>query len=399
MNFKILAYTTPNYPVSENDFDINKVRANNENFDLGTTFKKFSGEMAGICYMPHDINALMAQPDEKKFARANTTMANGHTSVFDHEFVTLYLEDVPKLFAMLLNNEKQYTTSEKSARYTKMEMQGKELDLYTKWSEKLVGLISEKYGNEPYFDERRIQKLAQENARYFLSVYTPTSLAYTTSFRQLNNLYAWLNKIDQNDSVYLQKLKPTAMSFCKFLQDNGLINKPMVDYANLRNFSLIAPKDRVEYFGDVYCISYTGSFAQLAQAQRHRTIAYEMKPLDTDMYYVPKIIRENPKLKSEWLNDMYSIKEVVPQGQMVQIYERGTPENFVMKLRERLCTCAQLEICDQTKENLQKYITNTKDEKIKEMLNYYNKGARCTSGYKCNSPCNFKDGITLKRTI
>ena len=44
------------------------------------------------------------------------------------------------------------------------------------------------------------------------------------------------------------------------------------------------------------------------------------------------------------------------------------------------------------------YFDKTPDE-IKAMLEKYNKGARCTSGFKCNTPCKFADGINLDREI
>ena len=43
---------------------------------------------------------------------------------------------------MILNNEKDYSTSEKSARYTKFEnLSGKEGELYTKWLDILSPII------------------------------------------------------------------------------------------------------------------------------------------------------------------------------------------------------------------------------------------------------------------
>lgn len=362
-------------------------------------FNKMGGELAGICYMSGTLKDVISKPESKTLRRAEMVKENRHHSVFDHEYITLYLQDVPKMFAMLLNNEKAYTTSEKSARYTKMAVKGIELDLFVKWKEIFVKLIKDKYGDVPYFDSKRVEKLAQENARYFMSVYTNTSLAYTTSFRQLNYLYTWLKDIDKHPSPLIRKLKTTADCFCNFLEKEHLVDHKIADLADERGFSLIAKKDRVEYFGDVYSTKYLGSFAELAQAQRHRTLNYEMRELDKKSYYIPRIIQNDDFLKSKWIEDMVKVEDLTPQGQLVQIYERGTPENFILKMKERLCTCAQLEINDQTKETLKKYIANTTDLDIKSTLEKYNKGARCTSGFKCNTPCGFKEGITLEREI
>lgn len=382
MEIKILAATAP-YKDGENKKEF---------------FNKLSGEVAGICYMPSTIDTILNQPLEKKLKRAQTTKESGHHSVFDHEYVTLYLEDVPKMFAMLLNNEKVYTTSEKSARYTKMILEGNELNLFEKWVGIFEKLIIQKYGNQPYFAGNRVQKLAQENARYFTSVFTPTSLAYTVSYRQLNYIYCWLKNIDKNSNEYLEALKPTAKAFCEKIEKEGLVDEKLAEFGEQRDFSLFAKKDRVEYFGDVYSTSYEGSFASLAQAQRHRTLNYEFRNLKEKNYYVPKII-ENSPLKEMWLEDMRKVDAITPQGQLVQIYERGTPESFILKVRERLCTCAQLEIANQTKNTLEKYIEKTADGEIKSMLEKYNNGARCTSGYKCKNPCGFKEGIDLSREI
>lgn len=362
-------------------------------------FDELGGELAGICYMPHTFDDVRNQPLDRKLARAGLVKDGGHHSVFDHEYVTLYLEDVPKMFAMLLNNERAYNTSEKSGRYTKMTTVGMQADLYTKWSKILEKLIKDRYGNEQYFDNKRIRKLALENARLFLSVYTPTSLAYTVSFRQLNYLYAWLGKLQQDSSPLLSPLAETADEFCKKLEDLDLIDPGLVAYGKARDFSIMAKRDMQEYFGDVYCTKYKGSFAQYAQAERHRSLTYQMAELPTPEFYIPPLVQEDDKLCEEWLTDMLQVHEFTPQGSMVQIYERGTPEAFVLKMRERLCTCAQLEICDQTQKTLQKYLENTDDPAIIEMLSPYSKGARCLAGFECRSKCAFRDGITMERKI
>lgn len=361
-------------------------------------FTKLGGKLAGICYMPNNFEALENESEEKTLRRANVTKSSGHHSVFEHSFVTLYLEDVPKLFAMLLNNERAYTTSEKSARYTKMSVSGVEKELYEKWFAVLQKEISKKYGDQPYFTEKRIAKLAQENARYFLSVFTPTSLAYTCSFRQLNYLYGWMKRLDEFASSLFKKLKPQAEQFCEYLESLNLIDEDLVKGGDNRFFSIENKKFRKEFFSDCYSTNYEGSFASFAQAQRHRTLIYELKQIEPPKYFVPKIIEKDEKLKNEWLEDMKKVESLTPQAQLVEIYERGTPENFLLKARERLCTAAQLEIMEQTKSTLQKYVDKTDDEEIKQDMQKHN-GARCTSGYKCSEPCRFKEGINLEREI
>lgn len=144
----------------------------------------FSGKSAGICYLPDTLETLFSEDKEKTQKRANGTLKSGHHSVFGHPTYNLSLEGIPKILAMILNNEKMYNTSEKSARYTKMQPSKEEKELYEKWIEIYKDCISQKYQK---IDEKRVQKLAQENARYLISVFTPaTVMEYTVNFGQLN---------------------------------------------------------------------------------------------------------------------------------------------------------------------------------------------------------------------
>ena len=104
---------------------------------------KLSGHAAGVCYMPDTFGALMCEPKEKTMRRANGTKASGHHSVFDHAFINLSLENIPKGLAMVLNNEQFYNTSEKSARYTKMVLKEGEQKLFDKWLDTYKNLLTE----------------------------------------------------------------------------------------------------------------------------------------------------------------------------------------------------------------------------------------------------------------
>lgn len=359
----------------------------------------FSGKSAGICYLPDTVETLFAEASEKTQKRANGNIKSGHHSVFGHPTYNLCLEGIPKILAMILNNEKMYNTSEKSARYTHMEPSPQEKELYEKWIVTFKEQILLKY---PNFDEKRAQKLAQENARYLISVFTPaTVMEYTVNFGQLNYIINWAKDYIEkgDDNEFSLKLKETFREFLQAMPDlevEGLDSR-----TKNRNFSLFAQrKTRNEEFGENYSTTYLASFAQLAQAQRHRTLAYEMTLLDEAQYYVPPIIR-GTELEEKWLEDISSLKEFFPQGMLVQVNERGTIENFVLKCTERLCGSAQLEIMEQTQKTMAKYLEATK--KQPELYNYllpYSKGARCTfPGWKCNSPCIFGGKDAMHRSI
>lgn len=359
----------------------------------------FSGKSAGICYLPDTVEALFAEPSEKTKRRSDGTIKSGHHSVFGHPTYNLCLEGIPKILAMILNNEKIYNTSEKSARYTHMEPSSQEKELYEKW---IVTFNEQIYLKYPNFEENRVHKLAQENARYLISVFTPaTVMEYTVSFGQLNYIINWakdyIEKVE-NDEFSL-KLKDTFREFLHAMPDlevEGLDSR-----TKDRSFSLFATrKTRSEEFGENYSVNYLASFAQLAQAQRHRTLSYEMTLLDEPQYYIPHIIR-GTELEKIWLEDISSLEKYFPQGMLVQVNERGTMENFVAKCKERLCGAAQLEIMEQTKKIMEKYLEATKNKP--ELYNYllpYSRGARCTfPGWKCNSPCIFGGKNAMNRRI
>lgn len=359
----------------------------------------FSGKSAGICYLPDTVETLFAESPEKTQRRVNGNIKSGHHSVFGHPTYNLCFEGIPKILAMVLNNEKIYNTSEKSARYTHMTPSVQENTLYEKWIHIFEDVISSKY---PEFDSKRVLKLAQENARYLISVFTPaTVMEYTVNFGQLNYIINWAKDYINNadDSAFSLKLKDVFREFLDAMPDlevDGLDSR-----IKNRSFSLFSTRpNRYEEFGENYCTSYLASFAQLAQAQRHRTLSYEMSLLDTPEFYIPPIIR-GTDLENSWLEDISSLSQYFPQGMLVKVNERGTIENFVLKCTERLCGSAQLEIMEQTSEIMNKYLAATVDKP--ELHNYllpYSKGARCTfPGWKCNSPCIFGGKNAMNRLI
>lgn len=380
MKIKIIGSTMPNYTLPKEEAVL------------------LSGRSAGICYLPDTVDTLFAEPTEKTNKRASFNIKSGHHSVFGHPTYNLILEDVPKILAMILNNEKMYNTSEKSARYTRMKVSAEEQVLYDKWLQIYKEEIVKAY---PNFDEKRVIKLAQENARYLISVFNPsTVMEYTVSFGQLNYIINWSKDYisEVEDTTFTVKVKEALKEFLDELPDleiEGLDSR-----IKQRSFSLFAKRERKEEFGENYCTTYLASFAELAQAQRHRTLSYEMMLLNKPEYFVPPIIRGTAH-EEEWLRDISSLEQYFPQGMLVRINERGTIENFVLKCMERLCGAAQLEIMQVTKETMAKYLEAVKDEQ--ELYDYllpYSKGARCTfPGWKCTSPCIFGGKNAMNRII
>ncbi len=367
------------------------------------------GHSANICYTERDWEEIVQEDLSKTENRITSNKENNHHSVFGHSTISLYITGIPKLVAMLINNEHEYNTSEKSARYTMMKPTEEEMRIYTKWIKILEQEIKKKYPNTPYLDDKRIHKLAQENARYFLSVLTPTKMRYTTSLRQLNYIYGFcLNLLEEkSNNKLIEAVKPSIEEFASQLEKTGFIMDNFVEYRH-RKFSLITDfNDYPEYFGRCYSTNYQATFPEVAQGQRHRTDDYSIVYPEIETFFITPTIEENERLTAEWLRDMNYIRSLnlIPQGTLVNVNETGKYEDFILKIQERLCTCAQLEICNISKVTLEKYIQtlkSMKDDRLKTVLTdleKFNKGARCLSGYHCTNPCRFPEGVQLTRKI
>ena len=370
------------------------------------------GKIAGVCYDKEGFNHLKNEDALKTNRRIDMTLNNGHHSVYDHIFINLNIHNIPKILAMVLNNEKEYTTSEKSARYTKIvrnedsKISKLEEDLYNKWCNIFEKAIEIEYGH--VFNDSKIRKLAQENARYLVTVFMPTEMVYTTSLRQINYIASWmLNFMKYNNKTEFEvSLCNYMKNFVDELERLNILEHRLMKNDKYRKLSLFgddlsASKD---YFGNVYNTTYKASFAYLAQAHRHRTIDYQMELMKNKEYFVPPIIEDNESIKDEWLKDIKKVSSlnVIPQGELILINECGKYEDFILKCKERLCTCAQLEIMLKTKEILNKYKEELEkgNNPLKDDIVKYSHGARCTfPDFDCNSDCKFKEGKILIRKI
>lgn len=368
---------------------------------------KFGGRLAGICYNKDSFDKLEQESLEKTNRRVDLTINNGHHSVYDHDHITLYIENIPKVLAMVLNNEKVYTTSEKSARYTPIVkdeevvqnkdsiITDKEVSLYNKWMDIFKVKIKEQYGD--IFDDKKIEKLAQENARYLVTVFMPTQMAYTTSLRQFNYLASWLldYSINQNGSYLEKNLSEAIDMFLSELEELNILDERLMKNEKNRKISLFETnlKNKKNTFTeDNYSVNYTGSWAYLAQAQRHRTLSYRMERLDNPDYFIPPILKSDMNLVYNWLYDIKSVSSVIPQGQLIRINERGNYEDFILKCEERLCSAAQLEIFRITRGILLQYkqeLININSD-LQDEIHAYTKGCRCSFGYECKTPCKAK---------
>ena len=372
---------------------------------------KLAGKIAGVCYDEEGFEHLLNEPLDKTMRRIKITLDNGHHSVYDHIFINFNLQNVPKILAMVLNNEKQYTTSEKSARYTKVVRKEnsviteEEEKLYNKWIKIFETKIKLEYGS--IYNESKIQKLAQENARYLVTVFMPTQMIYSTTLRQINYIASWMQNYIENadmSSIFEKKLSSSMRELLECLDALNVFEEGLLKNEKYRNLSIFGKSldKKEDYFGDVYSCIYKGSFAQLAQAHRHRTLDYQMEMLDEKEYFIPPIIADDQMLVDEWLGDMQMVSMVNPQGELVRISESGKYEDFILKCKERLCTGAQLEIMLQTRKTLLKYKKYLEESNsyLAENIEKYSHGARCTfPDFKCSADCKFIEGKRLIRKI
>lgn len=363
---------------------------------------------ANICYTKKTYDEILEEPIEKTKQRAEDNKVNLHHSVFGHDELSIYIEGIPKILAMLLNNEHEYNTSEKSARYTIMQPSETEQKLYDKWLEIITREIKRQYPNEPYLTDKLVHKKAMENARYMISVFTRTKMRYTTSYRQFNYLYDFMKKMlaKETDNKLINEIKIYLPELIKAWESTGFTTGDIFDYSN-REFSLITDyNDYEEQYGRSYSMNYEATFAAIAEEQRHRTIDLNISLKEEPQFYTPRIIEYDQGLIDAWQEDIHSVSSLYPQGLLLNVNETGKYENFIMKLYLRLCTAAQLEINNLNKIMLEKYIyelkkaNNPRDQKVLDALLEVSKGARCTfPGFTCPEQCHFKQGMTLKRKI
>lgn len=434
---------------------------------LNNDLTLLSGRAAGVCYMPDDYFDDGVYDKEKAMKRAASTSESGHHSVYDHGHITFVIK-TNKMMCMILNSLGVYATSEKSARYTKMKPETElEEQLYDKWRRKIQSLILNKY---PFIDDDILSKrlckrmgieqskavvngscdhikedeylenelnelkksetlpsykLAQENARYMISVFTPTTIEYTTSFRQAFLITDYLNKLaanlDNADDTFSKKLKSYTIKlreafedaigdsrlhdnknqYIRLLEaqhigelvDKGKPGMSFVPYTDMKE--RLEPKKEV--VGDSYTLVYEGSLAMLAQAQRHRTLRYTMclqEPGERG-FYVPEIVKD-AGLEAEWTEDIESVAYCVPQGTIVRITEQGIFEDFALKCKERMCGRAQLEVMRATTKSLEKFILNRNNLSYsnKQLLLSITEPRTCngvSSAYVIVPRCQFKD--------
>lgn len=406
-----------------NNTDIHIIAASEEIKDktpaeLNEELTILSGKFGGTCYAKEGYETIRKQPVEKAIKRAENTAKSGHHSVYQHAMVTMEVQ-CSKILAMLLNSIGVSNTSEKSARYTKMKPQSElEEQLYYKWHDIFANLIKKEYADK--FTEKEIDKLAFENARYMISVFTPTSMVYSLPFRNIFYVMDWAESMEKNLSNlkgdFNQRLKEEVnglrLELLKIIGNKQNFHDNKNEYFRFMPVQATGMKedDSKDIYGDVYTSNYLASFACVAQEQRHRTLKVKINFSGDDAgeygFYVPLLIKKY-NMEDEWLSDLGSVKDVYPQATLLHVTEQGIFEDFALKCKERMCGRAQLEIMNLNAWMTEQFIahkeelSNANRKRLENMISDGGKPcARCSfKDFECHEGCKWGPAGALNRLI
>lgn len=376
-----------------------------------------SGKFGGTCYAKEGYETIRKQPVEKAIARAENTANNGHHSVYQHAMVTMEIQ-CSKMLAMLLNSIGVSNTSEKSARYTRMQPQTElEETLYYKWHDIFVELIMKEYPDK--FSEKEVDKLAFENARYMISVFTPTSMVYSLPFRNIFYVMDWAQGMEDNlktlqgkfNERLLQEISELKAALLQMVGGKQNFHDNKNEYFRFMPVQAIGEKedDLKAFYGDVYTSNYLASFACIAQEQRHRTLRVRINFAGVDAeeygFYVPRLLKKHGREK-EWLQDLRKVKDIFPQATLLYTTEQGLFEDFALKCKERMCGRAQLEIMDLNVWMTEQFINNRANlskgnaKKLDAMTPIGIPCARCSfADFRCQEGCKWGPREAIGRLI
>ena len=319
----------------------------------------FAGKQAGVCKAQESYFESAITGEEAASNRFKGATKSGHHSVAEHVSITIELEGISKVLAMILNSLQDYVTSEKSGRFTVMGCSDPmQKALYDKWYHLIFNFIKERdlvpvnpaLPKEKQEKQQldRISEKAKENARYMLSVFNPaTSMAYTGSLLHWNYIIDWCADFQQHRwqskfaAKIAEELATLQHALERILKVDSLRDKRAREFDFLAEqighpVSEITKEDEV--IRDVYQVSYKASMVALAQLQRNRTAKLWMVfNGEATEFYVPEFF-VGTRLEQEWLEDLASVADEIPQATLVKVVENGQIGNFLtFRCTDRLC--------------------------------------------------------------
>ena len=389
-----------------------------------------AGYSAGICYMPEDYFTSEKCTTENNIKRFRKCVDDGHQSVADHAWIEIKLTGASKALAMWLNSLKFYVTSEKSGRYTVMDVDNNEL--YTEWRKR-----AEEYFHfrDQNISDASLKKMAQENARMMLDINAPmTTMAYSATLRQWNIIHDWCLNIRRHWErsyksiilpVFYTKLANELEHLAECIEKLGVLVDGLVDIKHCfpsgimppipdnevafhNNFVLENGKLQLSIHDDVMCVKYYATPAMLAQLQRHRRLSVKMDFTTSHLAHIPTPLHTvgddlDADIALDWNTDISKLlhQGVIPIGVGVPFTCTGSLADVFTVLVERCCGCAQQEIrefaclirdtfCEQY-ETIASELDYDTRLLWSPIVNKYRKGTKLTrcSICKCNNPCNW----------
>lgn len=359
------------------------------------------------CYLTDDSGTLLLNQEEIDRSRFNGTLDPRQENA-NRIFFTLLFMDTPRIVTTIIDNEIDLSASSRRIRYFRYNMNrlmGTEKSLYDKWFEIFKKQI---WGAYPHIDDVTRFERAQENARYFISVFTPLiQTEYTLSLRQICSLIGLFeNRIEPaTDDRFNELLNPLLAQTAKLLRKELGLEKARL--TTDRDISLFTKGPKTEFFGETYSVNYSASFTALAESQGYHGIRYAVFVpkfvLDEGAkFYIPPII-DDTLLAFEYMDDMDSITWHYPQSMLLCINEQGTPDALLAKYAEQACGWSQLEACKCAYDTLKKNVdaaVKAKDLGLYRTLGNYLGRARCQiRDSMCDRPCPFGPGNVFKRKI
>lgn len=394
MTFQIYAISAELKTLMNNEYPLDEpVRDFVRNEEI-----KISGKSAGMCYCEDNFDKILAN-DEAAKNRFKRVVGTHHHSIAEHAHIEVVITGMSKILAMILNNMTVYCTSEKSGRYTTMTGRfDLEKQTYKAWYTRIKDSLMESdmvlaKGEDK---ERVADKLAKENARYVLDIFSPmVSMCYTCSLTQWTYLAQWMReKIpalrDQADfalskdmglSNYCVELASEFETLSDLIDNAGLYipeleNKKgrqidtflgnyrevfkTADDLDSRARPFVTPS--VDVLEDIVVVRYHASFAALAQLQRHRTSKFTMSIFDhygqvnerspknhPKTFFIPRVVNS-----VDWIDDLNMLLAepdmTLPIATTIPFKMVTTFDDFKSIMMERCCGRAQYEtfLCTNT---------------------------------------------------
>lgn len=393
-----------------------------------------AGLKAAVCFKKGEITPWGVRESDSKetlFRRGLETILSDHVTPSQQVPISIEVYGIPKILCMYINNFEMQAADERSLRYTEVKeneyISKEEFELYDKWMIKLQDILHKDYGkfflesngNDKKRSDSAIKKIAQENARSFVTVFTPTSITYTSNLSEFNKMALQIEKTlnSKNNTLLEEKTLPYLEEFYNKLKKLNIVitnnsiwninseqaeahklpknDKLLYTDPKFLNLNLFSNKNKFssmhkpDEFGYSFHATREISLAGFAQLQRHRTLDTELEVMDEYKFFVPEFLKEYPDLVNEWIEDSKIVKDIYPQGQIIYVDMKGTLQRFVTYIGgERACNRAQYEISKFYIDFISEYYQGIKDEELKEILKPYVGVYRCrTKNYACGSPC------------